>query len=70
LRSRVPHFLDVPTSEQVLAYVRPAASPRDDIVVLLNFGAEAAQIPHDRLIAASGSGHLVDLLSGRSVAHG
>jgi cyclomaltodextrinase len=69
LRSRDIQFLDISAADLVLAYVRPGTTPDDDIVVLLNYGAEPARIelPKSALRAAS-SGRLNDLLSGREFA--
>ncbi len=68
LRSRALAFIDVAAPDQVLAYVRPAATRQDDLIVLLNFGAAPAQIPRERLSAASASRHFVDLVSEQTVA--
>jgi cyclomaltodextrinase / maltogenic alpha-amylase / neopullulanase len=65
IRSRDIQFLDVGPADQVLAYRRPGTTAECDLVVLLNYGAEPAQIklPEHALRAASGS-RLIDLLSG------
>jgi cyclomaltodextrinase / maltogenic alpha-amylase / neopullulanase len=66
LRSRGIRFLEVGWTDQVLAYVRPGVTTNEDIVVLLNFGAEPAliKLPQSALRIGSG-GHLSDLLSGQ-----
>jgi cyclomaltodextrinase / maltogenic alpha-amylase / neopullulanase len=66
LRSRDIRFLDVGSADLVLAYVRPGTTANDDIVVLLNYGAEPAliKLPQSDLRIGRG-GHLSDLLSGQ-----
>jgi cyclomaltodextrinase / maltogenic alpha-amylase / neopullulanase len=68
LRARGLAFIDVAASDQVLAYLRPAASRQDDLIVLLNFGAAPVQIPRERLSAAGASRGFIDLVSEQPVA--
>jgi glycosidase len=66
LRSRDICFLDVGPADQVLAYGRPGTTADDDLIVLLNYGAEPTPIKLSRsAVRAASGGHLVDLLSGR-----
>jgi glycosidase len=68
LRSHEMRLLDVASSEQVLAYLRPATRSENSVIVLLNYGSEAVHIPRDRLTPGNGRTPLVDLLTGAEVA--
>ncbi|HLH88589.1 MAG TPA: alpha-amylase family glycosyl hydrolase [Xanthobacteraceae bacterium] len=67
LRSRALRFIDAGASGQILAYVRPGATSQDDVVVLLNFGADPVQIPCERLFVTTGKRQFVDLVNDRNV---
>jgi glycosidase len=69
LRGRTLQLLDVAPSEDVVGYVRAGPTPRDDVIVLLNF-ADAqvdAELPNasDDLVGAD---RFVDLVSGDVIA--
>lgn len=65
LRSHGLRMLDLADAGQVLGYVRPGGTPREGVLVLLNYGAEPAEVtlPEDALagLGAAG-GTLQDLL--------
>jgi cyclomaltodextrinase / maltogenic alpha-amylase / neopullulanase len=65
LRSRDIRFLDIGPPDLVLAYIRPGTTADDDIVVILNYGAEPAHIKLPKAALRGGGAHLLDLLSGR-----
>lgn len=69
LTSRDLRFLDVAAADQVLAYLRPAPDPKDNVLILLNYG-EAPQnvtLPRTTQQLAAGNGW-VDLLSGEHLS--
>jgi cyclomaltodextrinase len=68
LRSREIRMLDVADGQNVLAYLRVAGAPSDNVLVLLNYGKSPAQmsIPHDIIEKLSG-GSLSDLLTGEEI---
>jgi cyclomaltodextrinase len=65
LRSRTIRWIDMPSFDQVLAYVRPGANAKDDIVVLLNYSAEPVRLvlPDDAIRVSPGQDY-IDLLHG------
>jgi glycosidase len=71
LRTHDIRMLDVAEGQNVLAYLRPADASSDSVLVLLNYGKSAADvpIPHDIVEKLSG-GRLSDLLTGDSVGAG
>jgi cyclomaltodextrinase / maltogenic alpha-amylase / neopullulanase len=64
LRSRYIRLVDVPETRHLLAYIRPAANPADNILVALNFGSSTAQlvVPNHEIEIMAPNGRLVDLL--------
>jgi glycosidase len=71
LRSRDIRLLDLAPQDQLLAYVRPGPKPSGSVLVLLNYGPTALDVP---LTAEArgliGTSALRDLLSGEHVAAG
>lgn len=72
LRSRGLILLDTPEAASVLAYLRPGPTAAQDVLVLLNYGTQAARVPlaSDRHITAMiGDGAtLADLMTGEAIA--
>jgi hypothetical protein len=64
LRSPDLRLVDLPETCSLLAYVRPAADPRDSILVALNFGPSVAQfvLSNREIELLAPDGRLVDLL--------
>jgi cyclomaltodextrinase len=65
LRSRRLRVLDMPAGSQVLGYLRPGGTAQEGILVLLNYGAEPAEVPlPENVLAELGAvgGTLRDLL--------
>jgi glycosidase len=68
LRSRDIRMLDVAPADRVLAYVRPGATPAENIVVLLNFSREPTHITlTDEMLDVIGGRYFVDRLNGGSL---
>ncbi|MCA6119218.1 DUF3459 domain-containing protein [Bradyrhizobium sp. WSM 1738] len=71
LRSREIRMLDVAEGQNVLAYLRVAGTPSDNVLVLLNYGISPANVSIPREIVAKLSGaSLSDLLTGEEIAIG
>jgi hypothetical protein len=62
LRSGATRFLDIAPADRLLAYVRPGATARDDILVLLNW----SDAPLETRLPVRGDS--VDLLSGQALS--
>jgi hypothetical protein len=70
LRSSNIRWIDISETNQVLAYVRPGKQIDDNVMVLLNYGAEpvGVMLPPDEF--KSRTGILIDLLHGGDVVIG
>jgi glycosidase len=66
LISRDLYFVDVAPTDRVLAYLRPAPDPKDNVLILLNYGEtpQNVTLPRDAVQKMAASNGLVDLLSG------
>jgi glycosidase len=68
LRSRAIRMLDLARADNVLAYVRPGATPAENIAVFLNFSQNPARIElANGVLAALGGRDFVDLLDGDAI---
>ena len=70
LRSRAMQLVDTSQRDTVLAYLRPARSSADSLLVLINYAdapVAASLAPGDDLAAIIGSGTLVDVLNGETL---
>lgn len=72
LRSSDVEFLEIGSPEQVLAYLRPGRTPRDSILVLLNYGAATQDITLSPRVAQAmlPQRGLVDLLNEENIPGG
>jgi glycosidase len=69
LRSGELRLLDAGKAGEVVGYVRPGQQPRDDVLVLLNFGPEPIEVSLPARLGQPAAGSkLVDLLSGETLA--
>ncbi|WP_213290524.1 alpha-amylase family glycosyl hydrolase [Bradyrhizobium sp. sGM-13] len=68
LRSRQIRMLDVADGQNVLAYLRMAGTPSDNVLVLLNYGMSPADVPIPReIVEKLSGGSLSDLLTGEEI---
>jgi len=70
LRSQIICFVDLSAGDEILAYLRGAADPAENILVVLNYGTSAQSIllPDSVLQAIAPGGRSIDLVNQTEVA--